>query len=272
MTDGDLSIEEKRVFSSKRGKTEVFIAASVGVVKVDVSDDLVGGFGVDHSCTAHDVAGRDGRIAVATDEDVLLAPGYEKTGFGPAIGVGLTDDYVVAVAPDGEVGRLSFTETLEDAAWRRLGQVDAPRGVDGGLVATEGGVVRVVGDSLRAAGLEGVRDVAAAGPFAATASGLFYLGNGWMEISDGAWGVVDAARDEPGHAHAVGDGGVYRQAGGRDAWERTDLPLDDPPVGFAYADRLSCAVTEDGTLLVDVGDGPRTQTLGLRDVGGIAVP
>ena len=278
MTDEDLSIDEKRVFASKAGKTEVFVAAGVGVVVVDVSEDLVGGFRVDHRCTARDVAGRAGRLAVATDEDVLLAPGYEATGFGPAVAVGFSESDVVAVGDDGRVGTLSFDSTLgadgdggEDPVWRALGSVEEGHAVDGRLVATAGGVVRAGDDALHPAGLDDVRDVAAAGPFAATGEGLFYLGNGWMEIEGGSWHAVDASIDGE-RAHAAGDPGVRRRRatdGGE--WRAVDLPITDP-VGFAYGDDFVCTVTADGTFLVDAGDGPRTQELGLRDVGGIAVP
>jgi hypothetical protein len=272
MTDGDLSIEEKRVFSSKAGKTEVFVAAGVGVVAVDVSDDRVGGFRVDHRCTARDVAGRAGRVAVATDEDVLLAPGYDPTGFGPAVAVGLADAQVVAVDEAGRVGTLGFDATPDEDPWRTVGRVDEPRAVDGRLVAAGSGVSRVTDDGLRPAGLADVRDVAAAGPFAATGDGLFYLGNGWMEIEDGPWDVVDAALDGD-RAHAAGDAGVRRRRavdGGE--WQAVDLPIDSPPVGFAYGDGFVCTVTAGGRFLIDAGDGPRTQSLGLTDVGGIAVP
>jgi hypothetical protein len=271
MTDGDLSIEEKRVFSSKTGKTEVFVAADVGVVAVDVSDDRVGGFRVAHRCTARDIAGRAGRVAVATDEDVLLAPGYDRTGFGPAVAVGLAETRVVAVDETGQVGTLGFDATLGDS-WERIGRVDEPRAVDGRLVAAGSGVARVTDDGLRPAGLADVRDVAAAGPFAATGEGLFYLGNGWMEIEGGPWDVVDAAGDG-GRAHAAGEAGVRRRRavdGGE--WQAVDLPVDSPPVGFAYGDGFVCTVTAGGRFLVDAGDGPRTQSLGLHDVGGVAVP
>ena len=276
MTDDDLSIEEKRVFSSKAGKTEVFVAAGVGCVVVDVSGDRVGGFRVDHHCTARDVAGRDGRIVLATDEDVLLAPGYDALSFGPAVGVGLTSDAVVAVGEDGHVGTLAFDAALDGAtSWRTVGSVDDPRAVDGRLVAAEDGVFRVSGRDLRHAGLDDVRDVAAAGPFAATGDGLFYLGNGWMEIEDGQWDLVDAAPD--GRAHAVGAAGIRRRTeadGGE--WlpvDRTEsLATDETPVEFAYGDDIVCAGTDGGTFLVDAGDGPRTQVLGLRDVGGVAIP
>jgi hypothetical protein len=274
MTDGDLSIEEKRVFSSKAGKTEVFVAAGVGCVVIDVSGDRVGGFRVDHQCTARDVAASAGRVAVATDEDVLLAPGYEPLAFGPAVGVGLTSDAVVAVGNDGRVGTLAFDATLGDGAWRTVGSVDDPRAVDGRLVGAAEGVFRVTDRDLRHAGLDDVRDVAAAGPFAATAAGLFSLGNGWLEVDGGSWDVVDAAPD--GRAHAVGDAGIRRRTetdGGQ--WRPVDraegVAPDETPVEFAYGDGVVCAVTDGGTFLVDAGDGVRTQALGLRAVSGVAI-
>lgn len=274
MTNGDLSIEEKRVFAAKAEKTEVFVAAGVGVVVVDVSADHVGGFGVDHRTTARDIAGRDGRIVVATDEDVLLAPGYEPTGFGPAVGVGLAESQVVAVGEDGRVATLGF-DSVPDAAgasWQAVGHVDDPRAVDGRLLATASGLMRVTDDSLRPAGLSDVNDVAAAGPYAATDDGLFSLGNGWMEIEAGPWRVVDAAADGS-RAHAAGPAGIRRQTetdGGE--WVPVEFPVDEPPVGFAYGHGIVCSVTADGSFLVDAGDGPRTQPLGLADVAGIAIP
>jgi hypothetical protein len=270
MSDGDLSIEEKRVFSSKARKTEVFVAAGVGVVVVDVSADHVGGFRIDHRCTARDVAGRAGRIAVATDSDVLLAPGYEPTGFGPAVGVGLTADEVVAVGDDGRVATLGFDAVPDAKAWRTVGHVDDPRGVDGRLVAAAGGVFHVVGDDLHAAGLSDVRDVADGGPFAATGEGLFQLGNGWMAVEAGSWDVVDAAT-AGSSAHAAGDAGI-RQRDPDGEWRPVEFSLGSAPVGFAYGGDVVCAVTADGTFLVDAGDGPRTQALGLADVGGVALP
>ncbi len=273
MTDGDLSIDEKRVFSSKAGKTEVFVAAGVGCVVVDVSGDRVGGFRVGHHCTARDIAGYGGRVAIATDEDVLLAPGYEALEFGPAVAVGLTGEEVVAVGEDGSIGRLAFD--AETKAWRTVGGIDGPRAVDGQLVAAEEGVFRVTDRDLRHAGLDDVRDVAAAGPFAATGSGLFYLGNGWMEIDEGEWDVVDAAPD--GRAHAVGTAGIRRRSetdGGewRSVGHVEGLADEETPVEFAYGEGVVCAVTGEGTFLVDAGDGLRTQALGLRDVGGVAIP
>ncbi|ELK49809.1 hypothetical protein D320_18192, partial [Haloferax sp. BAB-2207] len=72
MADFDLSIDEKRVYADKSGKQTAYVAAGVGVVTVDVSDDLVGGFRIDRRCTALDAAGSPGEVVVATDEDVLL--------------------------------------------------------------------------------------------------------------------------------------------------------------------------------------------------------
>ncbi|MFC6726919.1 hypothetical protein ACFQE1_21580, partial [Halobium palmae] len=61
------TIDEKRVYDDKAGKTQAVVATETGVVVVDVSDDLVGGFALAHRCTARDVAVHGGRIAVATD-------------------------------------------------------------------------------------------------------------------------------------------------------------------------------------------------------------
>ncbi len=81
------SIDEKRVYDTTTGTTRLLVASSVGVVRVSVSDDIVGEFGIDHACTATDIARSGGTLAVATDEDVLVGE-YAPTGHGPATAVG----------------------------------------------------------------------------------------------------------------------------------------------------------------------------------------
>jgi len=108
-----ISIDEKRVYDASEGPTPVFVAGDFGVARVDTSADLVGEFGLAHRCSARDAAGRDSRLAVATDEDVLVgvfgatdaddgtdetgdesndeAIDFESLGVGPAEAVGLGD-------------------------------------------------------------------------------------------------------------------------------------------------------------------------------------
>jgi hypothetical protein len=259
--DHDPTIDEKRVYADRTGADEVVIAAEQGVVVASLSDDRVGAFGLDHRAVTRDVAADGDRRAVATDTDVLVG-NYDRTDFGPAVAVGFGGDALLAAGPDGRVARL-------DDGWTTLGTVETPRAVDGGLVAAEDGVHRVVDDGLRGVGLDGVRDVVGRGPpLAATDHGLYRLGNGWMGELDGAVHAVsaDAADDR---AHAVGETGlVARRAVGD--WRAVDVPADEL-VDVGYTATATVAVTADGALLADVGDGWRTHELGVTGVGRLAV-
>ncbi|MFC6990014.1 hypothetical protein ACFQJD_17280 [Haloplanus sp. GCM10025708] len=243
------------------------MATELGVVAVSVSDDLVGEFGVDHRCVARDVACADGYVAVAAEEDVLLGTDYGETGFGPATAVGFGDG-LLAGDDDGRVARYG------DGDWRTLGRVGAVRAVDGPLVAAADGVYRVRGDELVDAGLDDVRDVAGAGvPLAATGAALYRLGNGWMDVLAGDFHAVSVG-GERAHvgderAHAATTEALYARET-TDEWTRVDVPVDERVVDVAYATAI-CAITADGTLLLDAGDGWRTRALGVRGVGGLAV-
>lgn len=281
------TIEEKRVYGERTGRIKVLVAADVGLVVVSVSGDSVGEFGVEHRCTARDVTTGEDRIAVATDDDVLLGTDPETlapAGFGPAAAVGFHDGSPVAADDRGRVARFEGDRSDEGRGadggdgeegeepageWRTLGRVGVEvRAVDGPLVAAANGVHRIAGTDLTSAGLDDVRDVAGRGvPLAATASGLYTLGNGWMDVLNGEFDVVDA--DEDGRAHAVGRGSVYARRDGE--WTTVDLPTDDVPVAFAYARDAAVTVTADGNILVDAGEGWRAQALGLANVAGVSV-
>jgi hypothetical protein len=254
-------IDEKRVYADRTGAATVLVASERGVVAASLSGDRVGEFRLDHRATARDVAADGTRRAVATDEDVL-AGGYEPTGFGPAVAVGFDGDGdLLAAGPDGRVARLDGGE------WTTLGHVETPRAVDGGMVAAADGVWTVRAD-LAHVGLADVRDVHGGGtPLAATAGGLYSLGNGWMLERDGGFDVVsaDAGGDR---AHAVGDAGtVARESLGE--WRPVETPAD--PVDVGYTADATVAVTETGTLLADAGEGWRTRELGVGGVAALAV-
>ncbi|SDL97166.1 hypothetical protein SAMN04487949_0354 [Halogranum gelatinilyticum] len=282
----DDTIEEKRVYSDKAGKVEVFVASELGVVAVDVSGDRVGEFGLAHRCTARAIAAEGERVAVATDEDVDLAVGdeeFEPTGFGPAVAVGFHDGDLLAANEDGWVARYdperadevdltdldaADADAAEKLAWQTLGHVETVRAIDGPLVAAADGVYRVGDGDLSHAGLDDVRDVAGRGvPLAATGESLYTLGNGWMDVLDGVFRSVSGDGFE--RAHAIAGTTVYAKVD--DEWQEADLPTDDPVVDVAYAPGAVFAVTEAGTLLVDAGDGWQTQVLGVRGVAGLAV-
>lgn len=259
-------IEEKRVFDDRAGGTELLVACAMGVVSVDVAADRVGRFGVTHRCHPADVAAGGGRVAVATDEDVLLrtreGDEFESTGFGPATAVGFDDDAPVAASPDGHLAQLDPDDT--DRAWTEFGRLDAEvRAVDGRLVAAGDGVYRLPG--LDFAGLDDVRDVAAAGPLAATGEGLYALGNGWMDELEGAFRVAASTGDR---AHAATADAFYQRGPG--GWREVALPTAAPPVDVAYGE-VPYGVTDDGVVLAAGEAGWRVHPLGVADAVACAV-
>ncbi|MFC4359470.1 hypothetical protein ACFO0N_16120 [Halobium salinum] len=276
------SIDEKRVYDDKGTKTQAVVATETGVVVVDVSDDLVGGFTLAHRCTARDVATHEGHIAVATDVDVLEArPGgdveagieFESAGYGPAVDVAYDADGRLLVAEkDGTVVARNESDADDgDAEWAELGDAGTVREIDGPLAATADGVYRVGDDDLEHVGLDDARDVAGAGgviPLAATSEGLFKLGNGWMDLLDGECYAVAAAGDR---GLAAGMEMLYADDGDGEWTELDDLPVDEPVADVALSTEARYAVTEAGTVLVDAGDGWRSQALGLEGVARLAV-
>lgn len=319
--EDDISLAEKRVYAGSAGRTDVYLAAGMGLVRVAVSADKIGEFGFAERADARDVAvartppDADGssrrRLALATAEDLLVAPlpgtadaaadaadvaagaradstlDFSATGLGPTAAVGGHDGTFIAATADGDVWRIDLETDVEnaddpvteipDSAATKLGAVEEPTAVDGPLVAAADGVHRVVGDELENVGLADARDVAGTGvPLAATADGLFWLGNGWMDALVGGYRAV--AADGDGHALAVDDGGALAvHAGGADgarfaadAWEPASLPVSNPVAAVGYGPGLALAVTDAGTLCLDAGDGWRYRTVGVREVRGIA--
>jgi len=256
------TLDEKRVYGEKAGRTELYVAAGMGVAVVSVSDDIVGEFALDHRCAARDVAAGPDRLAVATDEDVLVSAegGYTGTAFGPAVAVGFDGDRLLAAGPDGRIA------VRNGGTWTDLGTVDGVRAIDGGLVAGEGGVYRA-DDGLTHVGLSDVRDVAGAGqPLAATGDGLYYLGPGWAPALDGAFTVVASGAAE--EAHAATTDALYERDG--EEWTERSLPVGGRVTDVTHG-AGTYAVTTDGVVLVDAGDGFRDRALGLRDVRAVAV-
>lgn len=258
------TLDEKRVYGEKAGRTELYVAAEMGVAVVSVSDDIVGEFTLDHRCTARDVAAGPDRLAVATDEDVLVSAegGYTGTAFGPAVAVGFDGDRLLAAGPDGRVA----ARTGE--AWTDLGTVTDVRAIDGRLVAGKGGVYRA-DDDLTHVGLSDVRDVTGASqPLAATGDGLYYLGPGWAAALDGAFSVVASGSAEGDPAHAATADALYERDG--ETWVERSLPVDGRVTDVTHG-AGTYAVTAEGVVLVDAGDGFRDRALGLRDVRAVEV-
>lgn len=300
------TLTEKRVFGAKSGTTDVYVASELGLVVVTVSADRIGEFGLSLRTPVAAVALAADRVVIGTDSGVLVSDGRaggdsgaEPTG-SPAVDrrfEPIADDRVgsVVAAGVGPTGPLVADDAggifgVEDAGLTHVGEVASVRAIDGGLVAAADGVYRVAEGDVTHVGLTDARDVAGHGvPLAATAAGLFWLGNGWMPVAEGSFDRV--AADGHGHALAVGPDGLYRHAptadgdegagrsgsGGEGAaidgsgWVSADVPVDSSVVDVAYGGGIVAAVTADGTLCVDAGDGWRQQPLGIEGSRGLAV-
>jgi hypothetical protein len=257
MTDEDISIAEKRVYGDAGGAATLLVASEIGLVRVTVSDDIVGEFSLERRGPVTDVAADDGRLAIATPEEVHVATedGFRETGFGSATAITYHDGLVAA----GE-GRLA----RHDGTWTTLSELRGVRSIAGRLVAAESGIHHLDGTRL---GLDDAFDVSASGtPLAATDSGLYRLANGWVRALEGSFSVVvgDGTR---GHA-ATADSFHERGEGGE--WTLVELPLEEPVVDVAHGTG-SYAVTEAGTVLASVGDGWRHRSIGVTGVTGLAV-
>ncbi|MDQ2056001.1 hypothetical protein [Halobellus sp. H-GB7] len=287
------TIDEKRVYTDNSGTETVYLATGLGVVAVSVSDDLIGEFGVAERCHARDVATAGPLVAVATDEDVLVADrsaadgdaastagpsdalDFAATGFGPATAVGFDAGALLAGDEEGRIGRCAAPDDAAsdaDATWTEVGSAGAVRAIDGGLVAAADGVYRVDDSGATHAGLNDARDVDAE-PLVATGSGLFKLGNGWMDVLSDPVDAVDAVGPR---AHAVSEGTLYARDPDADtheeAWHEEALPIDSDVVAVTHGAESSYAVTADGTLAVRLeGDEWRHRGLGVRDVAAAAV-
>lgn len=261
------SIEEKRVYDASAGKTDVFVGTGVGIARVECSGGLVGGFELVHRCTATDVAATDGRLAVGTEDSVLVWRDGEfvSSGFGPALAVGFHDGLVAAGSD--RIARYTG-ETWHDL---RVPEPLAVAAIDGSLVATETGVYRTTNAELSPVGLEGVRDVSAVPvPLAGTESGLYRLKNGWETVLGD---TVHCVESDGKRVHAATDDGLYvhseRNSAGE--WERAALPVSERIAGVAYGES-TYAVTVEGTFLVGTDREWRARSIGLPDVCGIVVP
>ena len=290
--DDDISIDEKRVYADNTGRNDVYVATETGIVRVAVSGDKVGTFElVGDRGVVSDVAvcarpGRSPVIAAATADGLYTGPvGDEPTrvdidGDVP-VAVGDTDGALSIADADGTLSRVAVDDDGTPTGTHRVGRVDGVTAIAGPFVAGRDGVHRVDdetterGSALVPVGLEDARDVAAAGmPLAATATGLYWLGNGWMPAIEGDATAVTAARE--GAALAVVDGQLLAHETGETdwsavAWAGTALPVDERPVALAARPGLAVVVTEAGTLCVEAGDGWRHQALGVSGVSGVAI-
>jgi hypothetical protein len=300
------TLTEKRVFGAKSGTTTVYLASELGLVVVTVSADRIGEFGLPLRTPVAAVAVTDDRVVLGTDAGVLVSdrrPGGDS-GAGPAGSSAadrrfepIADDRIgsVVAAGVGPTGPLVADAAggifrVADAGLTHVGAVAGVRAIDGSLVAAADGVYRVAEGGVTHVGLTDVRDVAGHGvPLAATAAGLFWLGNGWMTVAEGPFDRV--AADGHGHALAVGPDGLCGHAPTADGderadrtgsdgeaaaidgsgWASADVPVKSSVVDIAYGGGIAAAITADGTLCVDAGDGWRQQPLGIEGSRALAV-
>lgn len=269
MTDEDIALSEKRMYGAKRAETHAYVASGLGVTRVETAGGQIGRFSLSERCTARDIAGANGEVAVATDEAVLVSTedGFAPTGFGPATAVGYDESGLLA-AGEGRVARY-------DDGWQDLGEVADVRAIDGDRVAAVGGVYAL--PSLDRLGLVDVADVA--GSYAATESGLYRdeRGHGerddWTEVRPGRHLAVASDGER---AHAAASDGLYELTDG--AWEPCSLPTTERVVDVTHGDDVY-AITENGTFLVateaaataDGQGGWRQRSLGVPEVAGVAV-
>jgi len=217
------TLTEKRVFGSKFGTTELFVASETGLVEVSVSADQIGEFGLAHRGVVQTVAVDDRGVLFGTDDGVLHSDRdtddesrtAQSRAFSP-LGDAVGETVAVGWGPGGPVAAdtegVVFEWSKEGGEWHRLGETGGVRAVDGGLVAASDGVYRLTDDGMDHVGLSDVRDVAGHGtPLAATGDGLFTLGNGWQRVETEAFDRV--ASDGHGHAHAIGSAGLFRRTG-----------------------------------------------------------
>ena len=259
MTDEDISLAEKRVYADSGGATTAFVASDVGLVRVSVSDDIVGEFSLERRGPTTAVASDGARLAIGTPEDVLVADGSEfhETGFGPATALGYHNGLIAA----GN-GRLARYE--EDESWTTLAEIGAVRAIDGPMVAAESGIHRLDGTHV---GLDDAYDVTTAGtPLAATDAGLFYLANGWMNALDGSFTAVSG---DENRAHAATGGDIVARSA-ENEWRSVELPTNGEITAITHGDGVY-AVTETGEFLATVGDGWRHRSIGVMGVSGLAV-
>lgn len=289
MTRGDTALAEKRVYDATAGTTDLYLAASAGIVRVTVSGDTIGEFSLVSREPSRDVTavekGKDRhdqvrRIGVAAESDVSVAETEDafepvSTGFGPAQEIGSHRGDLIAVGDDGTVARLP--EAKPKATWDHLGELSEVRAVEGSLLATPDGVYRIADGGLHSVGLSDVNDIDAIGvPLAATQTGVYQLGNGWMKLLEGRFDLV--ASDGGEHVCLSGqtDDGDPRTIihSGSDwvsGWDNRPLPVENPAAVIGYGRGLVAAATADGVVCVDTGEGWRQRSIGVRGVTGLAV-
>lgn len=272
---GDDASDERHLFGERRETATGFLASAMGVVRVELAADRLGGFGVVERCCATDIAVAEGTLAVATEDDVLLADENRETfaplGFGPAAAVGLDGNTLYGASPDGTVESVPLTAADGTATeWERRGEVTAPHSFDGSVLAATDGVVRVA-PAFETLELDGVADVIAGETLLAGGE------NGLFEYESGEW---VRRFDRPIRQVAAGDGAVFAvtEAGELfrqtdSSWTRVSLPEGTTAAAVAPGKSLY-VVTEAGDIFIsaeptaatDGFGGRQSEPLGVRDI------
>lgn len=255
-------IEADRVYAGGTDDADLFVAAETGLVRVAVAGDRVGRFGVVVDEPIRDVAAGTDRLVVATESTTLFGTDVEDlapSGIGSSTAVALEEDRWVAADEDGRLVAVS------DGEASHLGTPGSVRAIDPPLVATADGVVRI-GDTA-VIGLADVADVTARPvPRAAADSGVHRLADGWQREATGRATTVAGGR--AGRAAAVIKRTLYRRT--KNDWQAVDLPTESMVADVAFG-AGTYAVTKDGIVLVDAGDGWRRRRLGVTGVKRVAV-
>lgn len=266
------SIEEKRVYDTSTGKTDVFVATGVGIARVECSGGLVGGFELVHRCTGTDITATDGQIAVGTKADVLVwrDGAFVSSGFSPVTAVGFHDGFV-AGGPD-RIARYVEGEWIDLRVSGTDNGTPPVNAIAGPLVAADDGVYRIEDGTLSSVGLDNVRAVSVGSvPLAGTTDGLYQLKNGWETVLDGA---VHCVESDGTRVHVGTDDGLFvrdTRPETSEQFEQVALPVTERIAGVAYGES-TYAVTVAGTFLIESEGEWRARSIGLPDVCGVAVP
>lgn len=282
--EGDDASDERHLFGKPRETTVGYLASEMGVLRVELAPDRLGGFGIVERCQATAIAAAGDTVVVGSHDDVLRqtgeGDGFIRVGFGEAVAVGLDDDRLLAASPEGAVAAAPTVETAgTDTTWESLTEVTDPRAFDGALLATGDGVVRL-GSTVENLGLENVNDVVQSetddgdGLLAGGEGGLFeYGGGGWKRILSRSIAWLSQGEKS---VFAVSESGAVLKRSDT-GWNEL-RPEEHSAVAVAAAES-TYVLTEGGELLIatdaaaatDGVGGWQSQPLGVGSVHGFVL-
>lgn len=284
---GDDASDERRLFGRRREESRLYVAAGLGITRVDVADGRVGQFSLAERCECTSVAASHGMVIAGTDDGLLVDAG---DGFAPAddpdagriAAVGVDRRWFTQARESGGIRRRGRTQT----SWEAVGSVPEPRSLAGVHLAAGDGIYRV-GDHLEDLGLDDVRDVAVTGAeaptkpdrdrttlLAGTGDGLYrYSGDGWQREHETPVSVVAS---EGGAEFAVSEQGVLEATDGE--WILLDEQPTDALVDLVIGDRLY-GLSAEGTIWTTAASSAqaddlrswRSFSIGVRDAVELAI-